>query len=51
MGNYLDRLDQENALPKVILYNNNPTDNYLFASMVGNFQDGSTPGKMQFGAA
>lgn len=47
---YLDRLDRENALPKVILYNNNPTDNYLLATMAGNFQDGVTPGKVQFGA-
>ena len=47
---YLDRLDQEDALPKMILYNNNPVDNYTFASMIGNFQDGRTPGKMQFGA-
>ena len=50
LGAYLDRLDQENALPKMILYNNNPVDNYTLATMVGNFQDGSTPGKMQFGA-
>ncbi len=48
---YLDRLDQENALPKTIIYNVNPMDNYAFASMIGNFQDGSVPGKMQFGAA
>ena len=47
---YLDRLDQEDALPKMILYNNNPVDNYTFAGMIGNFQDGRTPGKMQFGA-
>lgn len=47
---YLDHLDQENALPKTILYNLNPRDNYLFASMAGNFQDGSVPGKMQFGS-
>lgn len=47
---YLDRLEQEEALPKVILYNNNPTDNYVFATMAGNFQDGVTPGKTQFGA-
>ncbi|MFN3649766.1 MAG: glucuronate isomerase [Armatimonadota bacterium] len=47
---YLDRLDQEDSLPKVILYNNNPTDNYVFATMAGNFQDGITPGKMQFGS-
>ena len=47
---YLDRLDSENALPKTILYNSNPADNYAFASMIGNFQDGSVPGKIQFGA-
>lgn len=48
---YLDRLDQENALPKTILYNVHPTDNYAFATMAGNFQDGSIPGKVQFGTA
>jgi glucuronate isomerase len=37
LGSYLDRLDQENALPKVILYNVNPVDNYAFATMAGNF--------------
>ena len=37
---YLDRLDQENALPKIVLYNLNPADNYVFATMIGNFQDG-----------
>jgi glucuronate isomerase len=47
---YLDRLDQENALPKTIIYNNNPADNYLFATMIGNFQDGTIAGKVQFGA-
>ena len=35
--------------PKTILYNNNPIDNYVFATMIGNFQDGSIPGKLQFG--
>jgi glucuronate isomerase len=48
---YLDRLDQENALPKTILYNVNPADNYLFATMLGNFQDGTVPGKLQFGSS
>ena len=48
---YLDRLDQANALPKTIIYNLNPADNYAFATMIGNFQDGSLPGKIQFGAA
>jgi len=47
---YLDRLEDENALPKVIIYNLNPTDNYAFAAMAGNFQDGRIPGKIQFGS-
>jgi glucuronate isomerase len=50
LGAYLDRLDQENALPKTIIYNLNPADNYVFATMIGNFQDGSVPGKIQFGS-
>ena len=50
LGNFLDRLDSENALPKTILYNVNPADNYILATMVGNFQDGVTPGKVQFGS-
>jgi glucuronate isomerase len=51
LGAYLDRLDQENALPKMVLYNLNPADNYTLAAMIGNFQDGSIAGKIQFGAA
>lgn len=47
---YLDQLDREEALPQTILYNNNPVDNYTMATMIGNFQDGSTPGRMQFGS-
>jgi glucuronate isomerase len=50
LARYLDRLDQDDRLPKVIVYNNNPTDNYLFAAMTGSFQDGSIPGKVQFGS-
>ena len=50
LGGYLDRLTRENALPKVILYNLNPADNYVFATMAGNFQDGSVAGKIQFGS-
>jgi glucuronate isomerase len=50
LGAYLDRLDRENALPKMIVYNLNPADNYVFAAMTGNFQDGSVPGKIQFGS-
>ncbi len=48
---YLDRLDRENALPKIIAYNLNPADNYAFATAVGNFQDGSLAGQIQFGSA
>jgi len=51
LGAYLDRLDRENALPKTIVYNLNPADNYVFATMIGNFQDGSIAGKIQFGSA
>jgi glucuronate isomerase len=47
---YLDRLDEENALPKTILYNLNPADNYVLVTMLGNFQDGVTAGKIQFGS-
>ncbi len=47
---YLDRLDSENALPKTIIYNLNPADNYTFATMIGNFQDGTIPGKIQYGS-
>ncbi len=47
---FLDRLDEENALPKTVLYNLNPADNYAFATMLGNFQDGSVPGKIQLGS-
>ena len=50
LARYLDRLDHEDALPRLILYNNNPNDNYTFATMLGNFQDGRIPGKMQFGS-
>jgi glucuronate isomerase len=51
LSKFLDRLDRENSLTKTILYNLNPRDNELFATMVGNFQDGSVPGKIQWGAA
>ena len=48
---FLDRLDSEKKLAKTILYTANPRDNELLASMIGNYQDSSIPGKMQFGAA
>ena len=48
---FLDKLERDHKLAKTILYNLNPRDNDLVAAMIGNFQDGSVPGKMQFGAA
>jgi len=50
LANFLGRLAEEQKLPKTVLYNLPPSDNYLFATMVGNFQDGETAGKMQFGS-
>ena len=47
---YLDRLEQANSLPKTILYNLNPADNYAVAVLISNFQDGKIAGKMQFGS-
>ncbi len=50
LSRFLDRLDTENALPKTVLYNVNPAHNYVFGTMAGNFADGTTPGKVQFGS-
>lgn len=50
LSKFLDRLDQSDQLAKTILYNLNPRDNELIGTMTGNFQDGSVPGKMQFGS-
>ena len=50
LSRFLDRLDTNNRLPKTILYNLNPADNYVLATMIGNFQDGTVAGKMQFGS-
>ena len=50
LSTYLNRLDQEHALPKTIIYNVNPADNYVFGTMIGNFQDGRIPGKIQWGS-
>jgi glucuronate isomerase len=47
---FFDRLDKENKLAKTIIYNLNPSDNELMATMIGNFNDGSVPGKIQFGS-
>jgi glucuronate isomerase len=51
LARFLDRLDAGNRLCKTILYNLNPADNEVLATMLGNFQDGSCPGKLQLGAA
>jgi glucuronate isomerase len=51
LAKFLNRLDIENKLAKTILYNLNPRDNELFATMIGNFQDGSVAGKLQYGSA
>ncbi len=50
MAKYLDRLDSQDKLTKTILYNINPRDNEMVATMIGNFQDGKTAGKIQFGS-
>lgn len=50
LSKLLDRLDMEDKLSKTVLYNLNPRDNELIGTMIGNFQDGSVPGKMQFGS-
>ena len=51
LGRYFDSLDRAGALPKMVIYNANPSDNYAFAAMIGNFQDGKTAGKVQLGSA
>jgi glucuronate isomerase len=50
LAKFLNRLDTENKLAKTILYNLNPSDNELMATMIGNFQDGSISGKLQYGS-
>jgi len=50
LASYLNALDNEGKLPKTILYNLNPSDNEMLATMIGNFQDGKTPGKIQLGS-
>lgn len=51
LAKFLDRLDRENKLPKTIIYTLNPKDNEVIATVMGCFQDGSFPGKIQFGSA
>ena len=50
LARFFGRLDDQNKLARTILYNLNPADNYLFGTMIGNFQDGTIPGKLQFGS-
>jgi len=50
MSKFFDQLEKQNKLAKTILYNLNPSDNEVFATMAGNFNDGTTPGKIQFGS-
>lgn len=50
MSKFFNRLDTDNKLAKTIIYNLNPRDNDLVATMIGNFQDGSVAGKIQFGS-
>jgi glucuronate isomerase len=50
MSTFFDQLDASGKLAKTIIYNLNPRDNDLIATMIGNFQDGTVPGKMQFGS-
>jgi glucuronate isomerase len=51
LSGFLNTLDSTNQLTKTIVYNLNPSDNEVFATMVGNFNDGTIKGKIQFGAA
>ena len=50
LSKFLNRLDINNKLAKTIIYNLNPADNEMVATMIGNFQDGTVAGKIQFGA-
>lgn len=51
LARFLDRLDRHDRLARTILYNLNPADNAMMATMIGNFQDGRIPGKIQWGSA
>ncbi|GBU07808.1 uronate isomerase [Bacteroidales bacterium] len=50
LSKFLDKLNTENKLAKTVLYNLNPGDNEMLATMIGNFQDGTVAGKIQFGS-
>ncbi|HZY81741.1 MAG TPA: glucuronate isomerase, partial [Cyclobacteriaceae bacterium] len=51
LAKFLNNLDNTNQLSKTILYNLNPSQNEVMATMIGNFNDGSVKGKVQFGSA
>jgi glucuronate isomerase len=51
LARFLDRLDSTEQLARTIVYNINPAENEVVATVLGNFQDGSLPGKMQYGSA
>ena len=51
LSNFMNRLDSSNQLTKTIIYNLNPADNELIATMIGNFNDGTVAGKIQYGSA
>lgn len=51
LGKFLNHLDRTDQLSKTIIYNLNPSDNEVMATMIGNFNDGSIKGKVQFGSA
>jgi len=51
LSKFLNKLDKHDKLAKTILYNLNPADNEVFATMAGNFNDGSVAGKVQWGSA
>ena len=50
LSKLLDTLDTTDELPKTIIYNLNPRDNEAIGTLIGCFQDGKTPGKIQFGS-
>ena len=51
LSKFLDSLDSQNALPKTVIFNLNPRDNFVYGSMIGNFQSSGNYSKMQYGAA
>jgi glucuronate isomerase len=50
LAKFLDRLEQDNALPRTIFYNSNPVENYAFATLAGAFTAEGIPAKVQFGS-